>query len=110
MPPTLLVDAPATGRRTHGLTPGQVEQVGCELDAVRDQVLASRGAVDATYIRRVIAAQRGLELGSRALLLVAGRRRPAWVLGTAALATAKVLDTGGWRPRTAATWAPSCGR
>ena len=92
MPPTLLVDAPATGRRTHGLTPGQVEQVGRELDAVRDQVLAARGAVDATYIRRVIAVQRGLELGSRALLLVAGRRRPAWLLGTAALATAKVLD------------------
>jgi NADPH-dependent stearoyl-CoA 9-desaturase len=35
--------------------------------------------------------QRGLELGSRVVLL-ASRRRAAWLLGTAALAVAKILD------------------
>jgi linoleoyl-CoA desaturase len=73
------------------LTEADVEAIGVELDAVRQRVLDSRGARDAAYIRRVIAVQRGLELGGRAVLL-AGRWRPAWVLGTLSLAVAKILD------------------
>ncbi len=76
---------------THGLTPEQVEQLGQELEAIRQDVLDSRGEVDAAYIRRVIKVQRSLELAGRVLLL-GSRNKKARVLGTAALATAKILD------------------
>jgi fatty acid desaturase len=73
------------------LTAEDVESIGKELDEIRQQVLDTRGAADAAYIRRVIGVQRRLELGSRVVLL-AGRWRPAWVLGTLGLALAKALD------------------
>jgi fatty acid desaturase len=73
------------------LSAADVEALGRELDALRQEVLDTRGARDAAYIRRVITVQRGLELGGR-LLLLAGRFRPAWLLGTAGLAVAKILD------------------
>ena len=38
----------------------QVEALGRELDAIRRDIEDSRGARDARYIRRTIAAQRGL--------------------------------------------------
>jgi NADPH-dependent stearoyl-CoA 9-desaturase len=73
------------------LTAEDVENIGYELDALRQGVLDSRGARDAAYIRRVIAVQRSLELGSRVVLL-AGKWRPAWLLGTASLSLAKILE------------------
>ena len=73
------------------LSPDDVDEIGRELDALREEVLATRGAADAAYIRRLIRVQRGLELSGR-ILLLAGRRKPAWVLGTACLTLAKVLD------------------
>jgi linoleoyl-CoA desaturase len=73
------------------LTPIDIEELGTELDAIREAVLEARGAGDAAYIRRVIRAQRGLELGSRLVLMASGYR-PAWVLGTLGLALAKILD------------------
>jgi NADPH-dependent stearoyl-CoA 9-desaturase len=73
------------------LTPEDIEAIGRELDAIRQDVIDSRGARDAAYIRRVIAVQRRLELGSRALLL-ASRHRGAWVVGTIGLSLAKILD------------------
>ena len=51
------------------LTPEDIEAIGRELDAIRDEVVASRGEKDAAYIRRVIKVQRSLELGSRGVLL-----------------------------------------
>jgi fatty acid desaturase len=86
---------PTTRRPAHHpaahLSEDDVESLGRELDAVRETVLRDRGARDAAYIRRVIGVQRSLELGGRAVLLV-GRGRGAWMLGTGALALAKVLD------------------
>jgi fatty acid desaturase len=73
------------------LTRDEVDALGRELDALRQEVLESRGARDAAYIRRLIKVQRSLELGSRVVLL-ASRNRAARVVGTAALALAKVLD------------------
>ncbi|WP_139983785.1 fatty acid desaturase family protein [Nocardioides litoris] len=73
------------------LSPAEVDALGADLDALREEVRASLGAADAAYIRRVIAAQRALELGGR-LVLLGSRRRPAWLLGTACLTLAKVLD------------------
>ena len=74
-----------------GLTRQQVELLGSELDRIRQQVLDTRGASDAAYIRRLVRVQRILELSSRAVLL-AGRNRVAWLAGTAGLAVAKILD------------------
>ncbi|MGL4743327.1 MAG: fatty acid desaturase family protein [Dermatophilaceae bacterium] len=78
------------------LTPEQIESIGHELDALRAEVMDSRGARDAAYIRRVIKAQRYLEIGSRAALLFSGVKvkgfRPAWWLGTAGLSVAKILE------------------
>jgi linoleoyl-CoA desaturase len=73
------------------LTPEDIEMLGKELDEIRQQVLDSRGATDAAYIRKVIATQRYLELGSRAVLLFS-RYRPAWLVGTAGLGVAKILE------------------
>ncbi|MDP2774360.1 MAG: acyl-CoA desaturase, partial [Nocardioides sp.] len=73
------------------LTPEEIEQIGVELDAIRQQILDSRGEADAAYIRKVIDAQRKLELGSRVVLL-ASVFPPAWVLGTAGLSVAKIIE------------------
>ncbi len=76
---------------TTQLTPEQLDAFGRELDAIRERVIADLGERDAAYIRRVIKAQRGLEIGGRALLEV-GFLPPAWLAGTAALSVSKILD------------------
>ncbi|MEP6981615.1 MAG: acyl-CoA desaturase, partial [Nakamurella sp.] len=73
------------------LSPDDIEEIGRRLDAIRADVVASRGASDAAYIRKVINVQRTLELASRALLLIS-RFRPAWFVGTAGLGVAKILE------------------
>jgi len=73
------------------LTAEQIESFGEEMDAIRQRVLADLGERDADYIRSVIRAQRGLEVGGRALLW-AGIFPPAWLAGTAALSLSKILD------------------
>ncbi|SBT41249.1 fatty acid desaturase family protein [Micromonospora narathiwatensis] len=73
------------------LTAEDIEIIGKELDAIRDRVIADRGERDARYIRRVIKTQRTLEISSRAVLLFS-LFPPAWILGTAGLAVAKILD------------------
>jgi fatty acid desaturase len=73
------------------LTEADIEQIGIELDAIRQEILDDRGASDAAYIRRVIDTQRKIELGSRAVLLFSAFP-PAWVLGTLGLSISKILD------------------
>jgi NADPH-dependent stearoyl-CoA 9-desaturase len=73
------------------LSAEDIENLGRELDAIREQVLGSRGERDAAYIRKVIAAQRHLELGSR-IVLLASILPPAWLIGTAGLSIAKILE------------------
>jgi NADPH-dependent stearoyl-CoA 9-desaturase len=73
------------------LTPEDIEQLGKELDAIRAEVIEARGAGDAAYIRRLIKTQRSLELGSR-IVLLASIFPPAWLVGTAGLSVAKILE------------------
>ncbi|WIM93963.1 acyl-CoA desaturase [Actinoplanes oblitus] len=73
------------------LTAEDIEAIGRELDAIRDEVIAVRGERDAAYIRRVIKVQRSLEIGSRAVLLFS-LFPPAWLVGTAGLSVAKILE------------------
>jgi fatty acid desaturase len=73
------------------LSDEDIERLGEELDAIRQDVLSSRGERDAAYIRKVIGRQRKLELGSRAVLLVS-IFPPAWIVGTVGLSIAKIID------------------
>ncbi|WP_408897034.1 fatty acid desaturase family protein [Nocardioides sp. R1-1] len=68
-----------------------IEALGAELDAIRQEVLDARGEKDAAYIRKVVDVQRKLELASRAALLVS-IFPPAWVAGTVGLSVAKILE------------------
>ena len=73
------------------LSAEDIEIIGKELDAIRDRVIADRGERDAKYIRKVIKTHRTLEISSRAVLLFS-LFPPAWIVGTAGLAVAKILD------------------
>ncbi len=73
------------------LTPEDIEMLAVELDAIRQSIIEDRGERDAKYIRKVIKTQRSLELGSRAVLLFS-LFPPAWVVGTAGLSVAKILE------------------
>jgi NADPH-dependent stearoyl-CoA 9-desaturase len=73
------------------LSDEDIEEIGRRLDAIRADIVASRGASDAAYIRKVIDVQRKLELSSRGVLLFS-LFPPAWLLGTSALSVAKILE------------------
>ena len=84
------------------LTAEDIEQMGRELDAIREQVVSSRGERDAKYIRTVIDVQRKLEIGSRAVLLFSlfppssertNETRPKYSLGSAAPSTGAIAGT-----------------
>jgi fatty acid desaturase len=70
------------------LTPQQFEELGRELDAVRQQVVDDLGEADRDYIYNVIKVQRGLEVAGRAMMYFP----PAWLAGVAALSLSKILD------------------
>ncbi|REE97632.1 fatty acid desaturase family protein [Thermomonospora umbrina] len=70
----------------------EIDELGRELDELRREVLDDLGEVDARYIRRLIAFQRGLEAASRVVLTVGARRRWAWWGGVVGLTVAKTLE------------------
>ena len=73
------------------LSKAEVEALGAELDQLRREIEASRNAADAAYIRRMISIQRRLVAAAR-VTLFASAFPPAWVAGTAMLATGKILE------------------
>lgn len=73
------------------LTDADVENLGFELDAIRADIEESLGESDARYIRRTIAAQRGIELAGR-VILAASSKRSAWWAGAATLGVAKIIE------------------
>src|ERR1700733_13893463 len=73
------------------LSGDDIENLGRELDAIRQQVLDSRGERDADYTRSVIAFQPKPERASRAVLLFS-LFPPAWLVGTASLSVAKIVE------------------
>lgn len=82
-----ITDVPAFAH----LSETDIDSLAVELDAIRQDIEDSRGERDARYIRRTIAAQRGLEVAGR-LLLAASSRRSAWWAGTLTLASAKIIE------------------
>src|ERR1700744_4959335 len=73
------------------LTDADIDNLAVELDAIRQDVEDSLGERDARYIRRTVAAQRGLEVAGR-LLLAASAKRSAWWAGTVTLGVAKIIE------------------
>jgi fatty acid desaturase len=73
------------------LTDADIENLAVELDAIRQDIEDSRGARDARYIRRTIAAQRALDVTGR-VLLAASSRRSAWWAGAVTLGVAKIVE------------------
>jgi fatty acid desaturase len=73
------------------LSAADIDNLGRELDAIRQEVLDSRGERDAAYIRKVIDLQRKLELGSRGVLLFS-LFPPAWLAGTIGLSASKIIE------------------
>jgi len=63
------------------LTPAEVDEFGRELDAIRDEVMDSRGARDRAYILRLIRVQRALALGGRVVMGLALLLLPAQFTG-----------------------------
>ncbi|WP_375490404.1 fatty acid desaturase family protein [uncultured Jatrophihabitans sp.] len=73
------------------LTDDQLTELGEKFDALHDEIFNDLGDVDANYIRNMIKLQRRLIAASRAVLLFS-RYKPAWLLGTAGLSVAKILE------------------
>jgi NADPH-dependent stearoyl-CoA 9-desaturase len=73
------------------LSDADVEALGREFDAIREDIEESRGGSDAAYIARIITMQRQLMVAGR-LTLFASAFPPAWVAGTALLAAGKILE------------------
>ena len=73
------------------LTEQELEKLAKEFDAIHDEVFAELGDRDRNYIKSVISVQRQIIVAGRVLLL-ASRSRTGWVLGTACLSTAKILE------------------
>jgi fatty acid desaturase len=75
----------------HRLTEAQIEALGREFDQLHEEVKADLGDRDAAYIRGIIDLHRRLGLIGR-VVLCGARHKPAWVLGTATLSLAKILE------------------
>jgi NADPH-dependent stearoyl-CoA 9-desaturase len=73
------------------LTEEQIEEIGREFDAIHDEVRASLGDRDRKYITSMIEMHRRLLVMSRVMLFF-GKYKPAWVIGTAGLSLAKILE------------------
>src|SRR3954449_12601052 len=73
------------------LNEADVEALGREFDAIRRDIEEARGEKDSAYIRRLIYIQRRMVVAAR-VLLFASAFPPAWALGTAMLATGKILE------------------
>ena len=75
----------------HRLTDEQIERIGEEFQAMHDEVFDDLGEHDAIYIRSIIEFHRRLAALSR-IVLMASQYKPAWVLGTAGLSAAKIIE------------------
>ncbi|MGH3961612.1 fatty acid desaturase family protein [Mycobacterium sp.] len=73
------------------LSEQELEKLAQEFDAIHDEVFADLGDRDRRYITTVISVQRQIVVAGRVLLL-ASRSKTAWVLGTACLGMAKILE------------------
>ena len=81
----------STKAKSITLTEDQIDELGAELDALRQRIVDDLGQADRDYLYKVVKWQRGLEVGGRASLYL-GFLPPFWLMGTAALSLSKILD------------------
>ena len=88
------------------MTPADIDAFGREIEAIRSEVMDSRGASDARYIYRLIKIQRLMSLGGRVVIYASLAFLPQWghalaawsifwpviALGTLMLGCAKILE------------------
>ena len=78
------------------LSATELQTFGDELDALRARHVATLGASDARYIRRVVAGVRWTGVAGRALLFLGAFVHsvliPAWIAGVVLLAISKILE------------------
>jgi NADPH-dependent stearoyl-CoA 9-desaturase len=91
MPGTKTITSTDPNHPLRKLTPQQIEELGVAFQAIHDEVRADLGERDAHYIRSLIQFHRRLGALSR-IVLMASRYPPAWLLGTAGLSVAKILE------------------
>jgi linoleoyl-CoA desaturase len=84
-------DTTAPENPLHKLSKEQIEELGKLFDELHEQVKNDLGQRDADYIRGVIGLQRRLALEGR-VALVPARFKAAWIIGTALLSSAKILE------------------
>lgn len=73
------------------LSAAEIEAFGAELDQLRHRTVATLGARDATYIRRIRTSVRLTELAGR-IMLFAGFFPPTFILGVLLLGVSKIID------------------
>ncbi|MFN2377217.1 MAG: fatty acid desaturase [Candidatus Binatia bacterium] len=73
------------------LTREEVEEIGRQLAALREEMLADLGEEDAAHIRRIVRLSRASAVAGRTLLMF-GVTPVSFTLGVAALSTAKILE------------------
>ncbi len=88
------------------LSPADIDAFGRAIEAIRSEVMDSRGERDARYIYRLIRVQRSMALGARAIIYISLAFLPQWgyalasaaifwpliALGTLLLGCAKILE------------------
>jgi fatty acid desaturase len=88
------------------LSPADIDAFGREIEAIRSEVMDSRGERDARYIYRLIKVQRSMALGGRLVIFASLAFLPQWghalaaasifwpliALGTLILGSAKILE------------------
>jgi fatty acid desaturase len=77
--------------KTIKLSEEQIDELGRELDAIKQRLIDDLGKEDRDYIYRVVKAQRALEVTGRASLMLSALP-PFWLAGVAALSLSKILD------------------
>jgi len=89
---TTTAAATIPARRPHDhLTAEQLDEIGAAFDAIRQRLLDDLGEQDAAYIRKIVKAQRLLEVTGRTSLFLSFLP-PFWLAGATALGLAKILD------------------
>jgi NADPH-dependent stearoyl-CoA 9-desaturase len=73
------------------LSDEQIEELGREFDAIHDEIFNDLGERDSIYIKSMIEMHRRLVVASR-VELIGSRFWPLWLLGTASLSAAKILE------------------
>jgi fatty acid desaturase len=73
------------------LSQKELDEIGEAFDELHEKVKADLGESDARYIRSMITLHRRLAAMSR-MVLIFSKYKPAWLLGTAGLSVAKILE------------------